>query len=185
MVLSCAPFDSYLPARERGLATRSYFALSITGAGAIKTLFFAEMVFSPIVAAIALLVPVAAHWGAFEYVPAALWLGIFVQCLFTFRWRGLWFLLGPPLAFLAIEGFLVAAPAVRETTGSSPPKSAVSDDASASSVSKPMITQNPDGTFTTQKEPPDGNSKDARAKEGLVIPPQVVVPEVPLSGRTH
>jgi hypothetical protein len=44
----------------------------------------------------------------------------------------------------------------------------------------PMVTPNPDGTFTVQKEPPNGNSKDAKAKEGLVIPPQVVVPFVRL-----
>ena len=160
------------------MATRSYLALSASGARAIKTLFFAEMAFSPIVAAIALLVPVAAHWRAFEYVPAILWLGIFVQCLFTFRWRGLWFLLGPPVAIFAIEGFLVAAPGMRETKASSPPKSAVSDDASTSSVSRPMIIRNPDGTFTVQKEPSNGNSKDTKVEDGLEIPPQVVVPIV-------
>jgi hypothetical protein len=150
---------------------------------ATKTLFLAEMALSPIVAAVALLVPVAAHWEAIEYVPAILWLGIFIQCLFTFRWRGLWFLLGPPVAILAIEAFLVAAPAVPETTAASPPKSAVSDDASTSSVSRPMVIQNPDGTFTVQKEPPNGNSKDVTDKEGLEIPPQVVVPIVPVQKR--
>lgn len=78
----------------------------------LRTLFFAEMAFSPVLAAIALLVPVAAHWGAFEYVPAIVWFAIFVQCLFTFRWRGLWFLLGPPVAFLAIMVVLLAPPSV-------------------------------------------------------------------------
>ena len=77
-----------------------------------KTLFFAEILFSPPVAAIAYLVPVAANWGAFKYVPAIIWFVIFVQCLLTFRWRGLWFLLGPPVAFVAIAAFLVAQPAV-------------------------------------------------------------------------
>jgi hypothetical protein len=90
----------------------------------------------------------------------------------------LWFLLGPPVAIFAIEGFLVAAPAMPEATASSLPKTAVSDDASTSSVSKPMIIRNPDGTFTIQKEPPNGNSKDTKVEEGLVIPPQVVVPLV-------
>jgi hypothetical protein len=47
------------------------------------------------------------------------------------------------------------------------------------SASKPMVTKNPDGTFTVQKLPRNGNSKDAKAKEGLVIPPQVVVPIIP------
>lgn len=77
-----------------------------------KTLFFAEMVLSPVVAAIAYMVPVAANWGAFKYAPAVVWFVIFVQCLFTFRWRGLWFLLGPPIAFLAIAAFLAAAPPI-------------------------------------------------------------------------
>jgi hypothetical protein len=36
---------------------------------------------------------------------------------------------------------------------------------------KPMITPNPDGTFTIRKQPP----KDIKAK-AVVIPPQVVVP---------
>ena len=58
-----------------------------------------------------------------------------------------------------------------------PPKSAVPDSA-ANSASKPMIIHNADGTFTIQKEPANGNSKDAKGKEGLVITPQVIVPEV-------
>jgi len=44
------------------------------------------------------------------------------------------------------------------------------------STSKPMVTHNPDGTFTVQKESPNGSSKDPEVKGGLVIPPQVVVP---------
>ena len=39
----------------------------------------------------------------------------------------------------------------------------------------PMIVHNPDGTFTVQKAPPQA-AKDPKAKKGLVIPPQVVVP---------
>jgi hypothetical protein len=92
------------------------------------------MALSPIVAGIAYLVPVTAHAGVLQDVPGLFWLGILAQCLFTFRWRGLWFLLGPPVAILAIVAFL-------------------------------------DGTFTVQKEPANGNSKDAKAKDGLVIPP--------------
>jgi hypothetical protein len=46
----------------------------------------------------------------------------------------------------------------------------------ANSASKPMVTPNPDGTFTVQKEPRNGNSNDAKGKSGLVIPPQVVTP---------
>ena len=55
--------------------------------------------------------------------------------------------------------------------------------AQADSASKPMITHNPDGTFTVQKEPRNGNAKEAKAKEGLVIPPQVVVPLIPAVGK--
>ena len=40
----------------------------------------------------------------------------------------------------------------------------------------PMIVDNPDGTFTVQKAPPKEAAKDPKAKKGLVIPPQVVVP---------
>jgi hypothetical protein len=58
-----------------------------------------------------------------------------------------------------------------------PPKSAAPAGASSKSVRKPMIVDNPDGTFTIQKEPP----KDAKGDyKGLVIPPQVVVPFVRL-----
>jgi hypothetical protein len=39
-----------------------------------------------------------------------------------------------------------------------------------------MITNNPDGTFTIQKKPPHGTSDASKGKNGLVIPPQVVVP---------
>lgn len=83
------------------------------GARTLQIVFFAEMALSPVVAGIVLLVPVVERWGAFGYVPAIVWLAIFVQCLITFRWRGLWFLLGVPVAFLVIEAFLVAAPPVR------------------------------------------------------------------------
>jgi hypothetical protein len=84
------------------------FALS--GARAIKILFYLEIALSPVVAGVAYLVFVATHWGAFKYIPAVLWLVLLMQCIFTFRWRGLWFLLGPPVAFLAIVLILVAAP---------------------------------------------------------------------------
>ena len=43
---------------------------------------------------------------------------------------------------------------------------------------KPMVIQNPDGTFTVQKEPAKSDAGNAKAKKGLVIPPQVVVPIV-------
>jgi hypothetical protein len=51
--------------------------------------------------------------------------------------------------------------------------------AQTNSTSKPMVTPNPDGTFTVQKALPSGNSKDTNADKGLSIPAQVVVPLVP------
>jgi len=56
-------------------------------------------------------------------------------------------------------------------------KPAVSD--AASTDKPPMIVHNPDGTFTIQKQPPKAGAKDSKAKKGLVIPPQVVVPIIP------
>jgi len=53
-------------------------------------------------------------------------------------------------------------------------KAVQKDDASTSKP--PMIIHNPDGTFTIQKAPSKEQAKDAKAKTGLVIPPQVVVP---------
>ncbi|HEY1503308.1 MAG TPA: hypothetical protein VGF92_03355 [Stellaceae bacterium] len=51
--------------------------------------------------------------------------------------------------------------------------------AQASSADKPMIADNPDGTFIIQKAPPKPNAEGAKVKTGLAIPPQVVVPIVP------
>ena len=42
----------------------------------------------------------------------------------------------------------------------------------------PFIVHNPDGTFTIQKMPVV-DEKDASARKGLVIKPQVVIPFVP------
>ena len=76
----------------------------------------------------------------------------------------------PDSFFSVNSGFTPKSPA---------PKPSVPDGASSHSASKPMITHNPDGTFTIQKGPPAGNSPDAKATEGLVIPAQVVVPIIP------
>ena len=51
--------------------------------------------------------------------------------------------------------------------------------AQANSDMKSIIKHNPDGTFTVRKEPRHGDAKDSKAKEGLVISPQVVVPLIP------
>lgn len=160
-------------------------------ARAVGILFFAEMAFSPIIAAIALLAPVAFDWGAFRYVPAIVWLAIFAQCLVVFRWRGLWFLLGPLVSFLAIEAFLVAAPPVARTAQAAvaardipnaPKADAKEPLAPAPETEPPLIVRNPDGTFTIQKQPPKGTSDNAQEK-GLRIPPQVIVPTVPAPDR--
>ena len=132
-------------------------------------LFFAEMALSPLVAGTALLVPIAAHWGAYKYVPAIMWCMLLLQCLVTFRWRGLWFLLGLPVAFVAIEAFLVAAPPVPRR------------EAQSTSVQPRLIRQNSDGTLTVQKEPPvDGKGQ----AQGLRIPPQVIAPMNPTPNKT-
>jgi hypothetical protein len=51
------------------------------------------------------------------------------------------------------------------------------------SASNPMIIRNRDGTFTIRKKPPNGTSKHSKAGNGLVIPPQVVVPLVSAVGK--
>jgi hypothetical protein len=148
-----------------------------------------EMALSAVVAAIALLVPVAADWGPYKYVPAVAWLLIFVQCLAPFRWRGLWFLLGLPVAFVAIEAFLVAAPPVpgKEAhgaiVGSETLKTATpgaTDTTHGDSVAvPPLVVRNPDGTLTVQKAPPKGATEGDDGRKGLRIPPQVIVPTYP------
>jgi hypothetical protein len=136
---------------------------------ALKILFFTEMALSPVLAGGAFIVPDASHWGAFKYIPAVVWLVMLVQCLAVFRRRGLWFLLGPPVATVAIVAFLVGAQL-------EPQRFAVPSVAATHSDSSPMITANPDGTFTVRKTPPNGISKDAKTHNGLVIPAQVVAP---------
>jgi hypothetical protein len=51
-------------------------------------------------------------------------------------------------------------------------------------IAEPMITHNPDGTFTIRKEPSKEDAKDVKAKKGLVIPAQVVVPIIPKGDAT-
>ena len=156
----------------------------MTSHRSVRIAFFLEMALSPVVAAVAFLAPLAAHWGAYKYVPAVVWSAIFAQCLFTFRWRGLWFVAGAPAAFFAIEAFLAAAPPVarneaQATVGTSSPDATnpgVTEAASTGSVTgSPMIIRNRDGTFTIQKQPPRGTTGPGQ-ENGLTIPPQVVVP---------
>jgi hypothetical protein len=85
-------------------------------------------------------------------------------------------LVTPVLACLAALSFPVAQGADH------PPaqKPAVTDAAPANSaIHAPMVTPNPDGTFTVRKEPANGVPRG----RGLVIPAQVVVPIIPPASR--
>ena len=63
------------------------------------------------------------------------------------------------------------------------PQPPASNTVSNSGSQPPLITHNPDGTFTVQKQPPKGDTKDA-VHNGLIIKPQVVVPEFPSPKKT-
>jgi hypothetical protein len=81
--------------------------------------------------------------------------------------------LSPVLVFL----LACAVPAAALAAQTQPaPKPAATDTAPSDATGKPpLITRNPDGTITVQKEPAPGKTENA-APKGLVIPPQVVVP---------
>jgi hypothetical protein len=86
-------------------------------------------------------------------------------------------LLSPVLAILTACASPAAVMAIDDRPALKP---AVTDTAPTSSASKPpMVTQNPDGTFTIRKEPSRGAAKDGKFEKGLVIPAQVVVPIIP------
>ena len=80
-------------------------------------------------------------------------------------------LVSPVLAVLAAW----ASPAAVMGADDHQASKAVAGD-TATTSKPPMIIQNPDGTFTVQKAPPKEGAEDTKAKKGLVIPPQVVVP---------
>jgi hypothetical protein len=77
-----------------------------------------------------------------------------------------------PVLALAACAFPAAA------MGADDPQPTKAVGAAASTSRPPMVIPNPDGTFTVQKLPPKDQVKDA-ARNGLVIPPQVVVPIMP------
>ena len=88
-------------------------------------------------------------------------------------------------AFLSAAMQFASAVAVMAADDPPPPKSAgPAAPFSRAASQPPMITKNPDGTFTVQKLPPKG-SKDNN--KGLVIPPQVVVPFIllPTAEKKH
>lgn len=74
-------------------------------------------------------------------------------------------------AFLSAAVPFASAVAAMAADDPPPPKPAAPA-ASSKWAGKPFIIDNPDGTFTIQKVPKDPQD----AKNGLVIPPQVVVP---------
>lgn len=75
----------------------------------------------------------------------------------------------------SLSAALPLASAMAVTAAGDPPppaKSAARAAAPSTSASAPFIVDNPDGTFTIQK---NATAKGPKAKSGLVIPPQVVV----------
>ena len=82
------------------------------------------------------------------------------------------YFLPPVLAVLA------ACASHASVMGADDPKATKPVRGDASTSKPPMIIQNPDGTFTVQKEHPNDGAKGT-AKKGLVIPPLVVVPIIP------
>jgi hypothetical protein len=82
--------------------------------------------------------------------------------------------LTPVLAVLAV----CASPAA--VMGADDPQATKPAGDAALPGGPPLIIHHPDGTFTIQKAPPKEGAEDTKAKKGLVIPPQVVVPIIPV-----
>jgi hypothetical protein len=74
--------------------------------------------------------------------------------------------------FLVMAACAIPAAALSAET---PPKSAEANTAPADPARAPFIVRNPDGTLTVQKQPAPGKTENA-GENGLVIPPQVIVP---------
>jgi hypothetical protein len=74
---------------------------------------------------------------------------------------------------------LLAACAVPAAMGADDPQATKRVGAPASPTMPLMVVHNSDGTFTIQKAAPKEAAKEPKAKQGLVIPPQVVVPMIP------
>ena len=90
-----------------------------------------------------------------------------------------WLLSAAAMCTAAVAGLVLfgaCATAAMAADASQPSKSATTQAAPSTYAAKPMITRNPDGSFTIHNEPRNGTSKTAKAKGGLVIPPQVVTP---------
>jgi hypothetical protein len=81
-------------------------------------------------------------------------------------------------ALLALLSLCVS-PAMVVGADRPPPQPAAADAADANSLPQPpLITENPDGTMTIQRQRRDGG-KDAESEKGVIIPPQIIVPFVP------
>jgi len=76
-------------------------------------------------------------------------------------------------ATVPIKGSVAVLALLSACASTPPPKPAATDAAATGSASKPMVTQNPNGTITVQKDP---SNASANGKKGLVVPPQVVAP---------
>lgn len=81
-------------------------------------------------------------------------------------------------ALLPVLAFMGSAAISVVVMGIDTPKPADTSGTPASSADNTLlIVHKSDGTFTVQKKPAAAKSEDAR-RNGLVIPPQVVVPEL-------
>lgn len=90
-----------------------------------------------------------------------------------------WLLSAAALRTAAVAGLVLFgtyASAAMAADTSQPPKSVTTQAALSASTGKHVITRNPDGSFSIHKGPGNGGSKIAKAKKGLVVPPQVVTP---------
>ena len=88
-------------------------------------------------------------------------------------------LLSPVLAFLAACATPVFG-AEDPPQQANPPVTDTATTGSTTATNKtPLVVQNPDGSITIQKEPAKTAGTDPKAKKGLVIHPQVIVPTAP------
>ena len=72
--------------------------------------FVVGMLLSPIVAAIALISLVLyPRFGLVVFLPAMFWCALLALSLFLFKWRGLWFLAGPPMALFWLYAALAVS----------------------------------------------------------------------------
>ena len=83
--------------------------------------FVAGMLVSPIVAAIALIsLALYPRFGSFVFLPAMFWCALLALSLFMFKWRGLWFLVGPPMALFWLYAALLVSCRDNSCIGSFP-----------------------------------------------------------------